>query len=123
MRKGCTCSQDSLLRKRGVKTYDTVMAGSDVFDTSTIVRVSQRHGVTFLAVFGSTARGEATGDSDVDVLVAFDGPKSLLDLVQIEREFSESLGHKVDLLTESSVSPYIRDRIKADMRVIYDRRA
>jgi len=46
------------------------------------------------------ARGEETEESDVDLLVRFARPKSLLDLVRIEREFSEALGRKVDLLTE-----------------------
>ena len=94
-----------------------------VLDTNTIVRISQCHGATFLAVFGWAARGEATDESDVDLLVAFDLPKSLLDLVQIERELSNSIGQKVDLLTEASVSPHIGDRIRADMRVLYDRRS
>jgi predicted nucleotidyltransferase len=39
--------------------------------------------------------------------------------VRIERELSETIGVKVDLLTEQSVSPYLIDRIKSEMKVIY----
>ena len=73
--------------------------------------------------FGSAARGDATDQSDLDLLVAFNSPKSLLDIVQMERELSESIGHKVDLLTEGSISPHIRDRVHSEMQVLYDRRS
>ena len=49
----------------------------------------------------------------------FSGRKSLLELVKIERELSEVLGIKVDLLTEKSISPYLIDTIKKEMEVIY----
>ena len=98
------------------------MASVDTLDTAQILHVSQRHGVTFLALFGSTARGEADADSDIDLLVAFGSPKSLLDLAQIEREMSEAIGHKVDLLTEGAVSPYFREGVRAQLKVLYDAR-
>jgi predicted nucleotidyltransferase len=52
-------------------------------------------------------------------LVEFTTKKSLLELVRIEREISETLGIKVDLLTEQSISPYLIDNIKREERVIY----
>ncbi|MDD4497908.1 MAG: nucleotidyltransferase family protein [Methanosarcinaceae archaeon] len=78
----------------------------------------QKEGATKVAVFGSYARGEEKPGSDVDVLVEFSETKSLLTLVRIERELSEFLGVKVDLLTEASISPYLIDGIKKDARVI-----
>jgi predicted nucleotidyltransferase len=51
--------------------------------------------------------------------VEFSERKSLLELVRIERELSEVLGIKVDLLTEKSISPYLIDTIKREMKVIY----
>ena len=71
-----------------------------------------------IAVFGSFARGEETLESDIDILVEFSEQKSLLDLVRIERELSELLGMKVDLLTEKSISPYLIDDIRKEMEVI-----
>jgi predicted nucleotidyltransferase len=40
----------------------------------------------------------------------------------MERELTESLGYKVDLLTESSISPYMRDRVLDEMQVVYGSR-
>jgi len=73
-----------------------------------------------VGVFGSMARGEATEQSDIDLLVKFSKRKSLLALVRLERELSAALGRKVDLLTEAAISPYLRDRIKREIRVIYE---
>ena len=85
-----------------------------------IVSILARYRVKKIAIFGSYARGEAKPESDVDILVEFSERKSLLDLVGIEQELSEALGVKADLLTEKSISPYLIDRIKKEMEVIYE---
>jgi uncharacterized protein len=92
-------------------------------DSNKIVDICRRHGATFLAVFGSTARGTPSATSDVDLLASFAAPKSLLDLVSIEREISDSIGRQVDLLTEGAISPYLKERIEADMKVLYGSRS
>ena len=73
-----------------------------------------------IGIFGSYARKESDSDSDLDVLVSFSDRKSLLDLVRIERELSEIIGIKVDLLTENAVSPLIKKRIKQEEQIIYE---
>ena len=85
-----------------------------------VVSILKGHGVKKAAVFGSYARAEAGPESDIDILVEFSGRKSLLDIVGIEQELSERLGKKVHLLTEKSISPYLIDRIKSEMAVIYE---
>ncbi len=85
-----------------------------------IVSILARYRVKKIAIFGSYARGEAKPESDIDILVEFSERKSLLDLVGIEQELSEALGVKADLLTEKSISPYLIDRIKKEMEVIYE---
>jgi predicted nucleotidyltransferase len=87
-----------------------------------ITNICQENDVAMLAVFGSVARGEATEQSDVDLLVRFSERKGLLALVRLERVFSETLGRKVDLLTEAAISPYIRDHILNDLQVLYGSR-
>ncbi|HEX7466973.1 MAG TPA: nucleotidyltransferase family protein [Methanobacterium sp.] len=84
-----------------------------------ITQILKNQGASKIAVFGSYVRGEETSKSDIDIIVEFSERKSLLDLVGIEQNLSETLGIKVDLLTEKSISPYLIDRIKKDMRVIY----
>jgi len=85
-----------------------------------IVSILLRHGTKKIAIFGSYAREKAKPESDIDILVEFLERKSLLDLVGIEQELSDALGVKVDLLTEKSISPYLIDRIKSEMKVIYE---
>ena len=73
-----------------------------------------------IGIFGSYARMEHEPESDIDVLVRFNDRKSLLELVQIERRLSELTGVKVDLLTEKSISPLLKNRIKQEEKVLYE---
>jgi predicted nucleotidyltransferase len=75
-----------------------------------------------IGLFGSTARGEDTASSDIDLLVRLSKPKSLLSLVKLERTLSEAIGRKVDLLTESAISPYLKERILKEIKVLYEAR-
>ncbi len=84
-----------------------------------IARLLKNQGAKKIAVFGSYVRGEEKPGSDIDIIVEFFERKSLLELVRIERELSEFLGIKVDLLTEKSISPYLIDTIRKEMEVIY----
>jgi len=90
------------------------------FDTQKLIEVCRQNDVATVGVFGSTARGEATDESDIDLLVEFSTRKSLLKLVALERQLSAALGRKVDVLTHAAISPYLRDRILHDLRVIYE---
>jgi len=71
----------------------------------------RQHGVVHAAVFGSVARGEARGGSDVDFLVEFEHGRSLLDLAGLRIELQEALGCEVDVATRDSLHPRLRDRI------------
>ena len=73
-----------------------------------------------VAIFGSLARGKAGPQSDIDLLLRFSKRKSLLTLVRLERELSAELDRKVDLLTEAAISPYLRERIMQELRVLYE---
>jgi predicted nucleotidyltransferase len=70
-------------------------------------------GVVRLSLFGSTARGEARPDSDIDLLAAFDDarPLSLLDVIRIENQISDLLGHDVDLIEEGTLKPRVRQSV------------
>jgi len=89
------------------------------FDREKLFRICRANDVAMLGLFGSFARAEQTSSSDVDLLVEFSVPKSLLSLISLEQEISDELGRDADLLTENALSPYLRDRVKEDLRVIY----
>jgi predicted nucleotidyltransferase len=84
-----------------------------------VIKFLKNEGVKRISVFGSYVRGEEKEESDIDIIVEFSERKSLLELVRIERELSEFLGIKVDLLTEQSISPYLIDSIRKEMEIIY----
>jgi uncharacterized protein len=92
-------------------------------DLQALAEICERNDIQRLRVFGSFARGDESAVSDVDLIADFARRKSLLDLVRIEREFSERLGRKVDLLTEAALSPYLRERVLQDSQLVYERAA
>lgn len=76
-------------------------------------------GVSRLSLFGSLLHGDAGPASDVDLLVEFETPKSLMSLISLENELAEQLGQDVDLLTADSISPHLRDRILEEAKLAY----
>jgi uncharacterized protein len=91
------------------------------FDVSRLINICRQNDVSMVGVFGSMARGEAKKRSDIDLLVRFSKRKSLLAVVRLERELSEALGRKVDLLTEAAISPYLREQILKETQVVYEK--
>jgi len=84
-----------------------------------VINHLRNEGATRIILFGSYARGEEMPGSDLDIIVEFEEIRSLLDMVRIERELSEEIGIKVDLLTERSISPYIIESVKKEGEVIF----
>ena len=62
-------------------------------------------------LFGSVARGEANENSDLDLLVAWEPGRSLMDHAGLVQDLQELLGMKVHVGTEKSLHWYVRDRI------------
>ncbi|MDI6732000.1 MAG: nucleotidyltransferase family protein [Candidatus Margulisbacteria bacterium] len=91
-----------------------------IFSEEKIKNLGKHYGIAFLGIFGSYAHGDYTSRSDLDLLVKFSSRKGLLEMVGIERSMSQDLGIKVDLLTEQALSPYLKDRIMKDLKVVYD---
>jgi len=85
---------------------------------SKVLPILKKYDITKASLFGSIARGEATKESDVDILVEFRGDKSLLDLAGLKIELEEALGRKVDILTYNSVHRLLKDRILSEQKVI-----
>ncbi|MDX1587425.1 MAG: nucleotidyltransferase family protein [Oleiphilaceae bacterium] len=73
-----------------------------------------RFGVTRLALFGSTARDTASSTSDIDVLVAFDGPATSKRYFGVQFYLEDLLGCPVDLVTEKALRPELRPYIERE---------
>ena len=76
----------------------------------------KRLGVEHLYLFGSTARGEAREDSDVDLF--FDHPEGslgLFELMDVKEAAARILGRKTDIMTRRSFHPVLRERIEASV--------
>ena len=93
--------------------------GSIVLESNRISEICRMFDVSRLSLFGSYSRGEARASSDIDLLVEFEAPKSLLHLISLQNALSNELGVQVDLLTRNSISPYLRERILEDSEPIY----
>jgi predicted nucleotidyltransferase len=79
-----------------------------------IIDILHRNEVKRASFFGSIVRGEMTKESDVDLLVEFEGKKSLLDLAHLKNELEDAINRRVDVLTYKSLHPRLKDRILAE---------
>ena len=67
--------------------------------------LAKRFGVTRLGLFGSTVRDKAQANSDIDILVAFDGPATAKRYFGVQFLLEDELGQPVDLITEKAMRP------------------
>ncbi|PIU78387.1 MAG: hypothetical protein COS72_02895 [Candidatus Moranbacteria bacterium CG06_land_8_20_14_3_00_43_56] len=102
--------------------YNINMKKNEIIDLNSIKPILESNDVEFAGVFGSFSRGEARDDSDIDLLIKLRHPIGLFKLVRLERILSEKLGRAVDLVTEGFISPYIKDEVMKDLKVIYEKR-
>lgn len=86
-----------------------------------IKKSSESKNIQSLALFGSYARGEEKGDSDIDILVTFRKPVGYFTLVRIQNELFQFLQRKVDLVTANSLSRYIRETVLKEAIPLYER--
>ena len=79
-----------------------------------IVDILRRNDVKRASFFGSIVRGEMTDESDIDILVEFEGEKSLLGISHLKNELEDAIDRRVDILTFKSLHPRLKDRILAE---------
>lgn len=76
-----------------------------------ILRVAQRYGASDVRIFGSVARGDATADSDLDLIVRFEPSRSLLDHGGLVMDLRELLGIRVDVIDEDAMRSRFREHV------------
>lgn len=81
-----------------------------------LLRLAALFGARDVRVFGSVARGEDKDGSDIDLLVRWDDQASLTDWVAFKQEAETLLGTTVDVVSETSLHWYIRDKVLSEAR-------
>ena len=76
--------------------------------------LADRFGVTDLALFGSFARDEATEDSDLDILIKFDGPATSKTYFGAQFYIEDLTGRKVDLVTDQALRLELRPYVESE---------
>ena len=76
-----------------------------------ILQLASKHGARNVRLFGSTARGEADDQSDIDFLVDMEPGRSLLDMGGLLMDLRELLGRDVDVVTERGLKKRICERV------------
>lgn len=78
----------------------------------TIVPILKYNGIKKAGIFGSYVRNEQNKNSDIDILIEFNG--SLLKLVGIQLEIQKQLKKEIDLLTYRGLHPYLKKQILSE---------
>ena len=75
----------------------------------------RRFGVTRLGLFGSTVHDKSGPESDVDIVVAFDGPATSSRYFGVQFLLEDALSHPVDLVTEKAMRPELQPYIYKEL--------
>jgi predicted nucleotidyltransferase len=77
-------------------------------------RIGERYGISNIRVFGSVARGEAGGDSDLDLLVDVASGRGYFDMAGFALDVEQLLGVYTEVATVAGLKARIRDRVTAE---------
>jgi hypothetical protein len=88
-----------------------------------IAEFCQKNHIKKFAFFGSVLRDDFRPDSDIDILIDLDRRyrTGLMKMSRMEIELSEMVGRKVDLRTPDELSDYFRDKVIAELEILYER--
>ncbi len=112
------CDRISVNVQRGKTGREKTMDIQELLNAKRdeILEVARSHGAYNIRVFGSVARGEADGESDIDILVDLQEGRSLLDHAGLMLDLQDLLGCKVDVATERGLKERIRDRVLGEAK-------
>ena len=80
-------------------------------------RLTEKYGLSLLAVFGSYGRGQQTENSDVDILVDFQKPIGI-EFIDLANELEKLLKLKVDLVSKNGVRPQYMKQIEQELSYV-----
>lgn len=76
--------------------------------------------VKYAGIFGSVSRKQENQNSDVDILISFNKPISLINFLLLKQKISKTLNKKVDLISDKAVISYFKPYIYRDLIKIYE---
>jgi len=109
----------SIFPQGGLLNLDCRLCQSSSMDKGYVIETLRKHepelkaaGIEHLRLFGSVARGEASAQSDVDLMADLDRSKrlSLVGMARLENRLSDLLGVRVDLSLVNSMKEAVRTR-------------
>jgi predicted nucleotidyltransferase len=91
------------------------------YNINELEKICSKYQADYIGVFGSTARGENSSNSDIDILVRFNPQNTggLFELSAMRDELENVFQKKVDLLTEGFLSKYFRQEVLNELKTIY----
>lgn len=85
---------------------------------SKILTIAAECNVSTVKIFGSTARGDAKENSDIDFLISLKKNASLLDVGRFKWKIEELLNKKVDIAFENCVHASIKNQVTKEAQVL-----
>ncbi len=87
-----------------------------------IIPLCKKYGVRRMDIFGSFARGNATKESDIDLLVEFEGTKHIFDrYMDLMMELEEKTHRKIDIITYQAIqNPIFKKVIEEERKILYE---
>jgi len=81
----------------------------------TIKSTLEKYNLKSVSIFGSYARGEENENSDLDILISLNDDLNLLEIIGMEQELEDILGMKVQIITDRSIKPQLKEYIYHDL--------
>jgi uncharacterized protein len=102
--------------RQAKRTSEATMIRTQVLQQLAAIKpeLASRFGVTGLALFGSVVRNTARSDSDVDILVSFDGPATSSRYFGVQFLLEDLLGRRVDLVTDKALRAELRPSVERE---------
>jgi predicted nucleotidyltransferase len=85
---------------------------------SYLERLKLKYQVKSLGVFGSFVRGEATANSDLDLLVEFEGDVTFDNYMNLKFLLEDLFERKIDLVIKEDIKPQIRESILGEAIIL-----
>ena len=83
--------------------------------------VLKSYDITYAGIFGSVSRGDDRPDSDIDILVKLGKPMGMFSYMKLIESIESLLGRKIDMVTEQSLSRFVKPYVMSDLKTIYER--